>query len=112
KVSKKVQRQLNYEIPKRDAVRTSESESSSEVKTESSSDEGIKQDLDTILVFRLSPILGSRNEVLDTPFIEALSILSMQLEKEKKISKEKMENIKMNYFSLVYYHTLAYSGKY
>lgn len=55
--------------------------------------------------------MGSRNEVLDTPFIEALSILSMQLEKEKQISKEKMENIKMNYLSLVHSQPLDENAK-
>lgn len=35
------------------------------------------------MIFRLSPILGGRSEVMDAPFIELLSHISMLKEKEK-----------------------------
>lgn len=62
----------------------------------------INKDLDKIIdmvftqiVWRLSPILGGRTEVLETPMMEALEYL--------KLEKAKRENDRMEQFSLMFF---------
>lgn len=47
------------------------------------------------MIFRLSPILGGRSEVLNTPIIEALSYLDME-RKDKEAKK-------MDLFSMIFF---------
>lgn len=55
-----------------------------------------KDDPFELIVFRLSPILGGRTEVLDTPLEEALGYLSMERRQRKQ---EKFEEFMRLYFS-------------
>lgn len=48
-----------------------------------------------MIVFRLSPILGGRSEVLETPVLEALSYLDM--EKEEK-ERDRLERFHFLFF--------------
>lgn len=48
-----------------------------------------------MIIFRLSPILGGRSEVLDTPVMEALDYLKMD---KDKMEREKLERFQFLYF--------------
>lgn len=53
-----------------------------------------------MIIFQLSPILGGRNEVLNTPFIEALKYLEL-FKKEKKA--ERWNRFMDNFYSSMPY---------
>jgi hypothetical protein len=53
----------------------------------------VKLDPFELIIYRLSPILGGRSEVLETPVLEALSYLDME--------KQERENKKLETFQLL-----------
>lgn len=62
----------------------------------SSSDPKVKLDPFELIVYRLSPILGGRSEVLETPVLEALNYLDM--ERQERQSK-KLEKFSLLFFA-------------
>lgn len=58
-------------------------------------DAGVKLDPFELIIYRLSPILGGRSEVLETPVIEALNYLTFEKESREA---ERMEKFQMAYF--------------
>lgn len=60
------------------------------------SDQGVKDDPFELIIYRLSPILGGRSEVLETPLEEALGYLGMERRERKRA---KFDNFMMLYFS-------------
>lgn len=60
------------------------------------SDQRVKDDPFEMIIYRLSPVLGGRSEVLDTPLEEALGYLGMERRERKK---QKFDTFMMIYFS-------------
>jgi hypothetical protein len=55
----------------------------------------VKLDPFELIIYRLSPILGGRSEVLETPVIEALSYLDMERSERER---EKLDRFNFLYF--------------
>lgn len=55
----------------------------------------VKLDPFELIVYRLSPILGGRSEVLETPVLEALNYLAME--------RQERENRRLEQFHILFY---------
>ena len=58
------------------------------------------------MIYRLSPLLGGRSEVLETPILEALHLLILQNQEREQKAKEREVEGFLDYLKLVHSHPL------
>ncbi|NMK92079.1 hypothetical protein [Staphylococcus capitis] len=56
-------------------------------------------EIEDTLVYKLSPILGGRKEVLETPFVDCLGYLIAEFEKEDQRANNEAQRLYLNHIS-------------